>query len=297
MYGKETLASLALALTFCAGCGTAFAKVPAHPAVTPPAKEETAQEKLNTWRTQKQLADEEIMALLWMRNAAEYRALCYQGYNTAMVQIDKALQDPAAKGKKLAIVLDCDETVLDNTPALAKGAVDNNGQYKSLWWRYAVHKGQSLAMPGAAEFLQAVDKKGLDIFYVTNRLESFNYDATEKNLKDLKFPQADRKHILLMKNTGDKNPRYDAIRKDYEIVLYMGDSQGDFPLPPAKSLTERNAQADAHQKDWGSRFIIFPNPVYGSWVSAIAKNYLTMTPEERSAVNREFLLKHTDPAK
>jgi len=75
-----------------------------------------------------QLADAEYMALLWMRTSAEYRALCYQGYNTALVAIDRAQANAAARsGKPLAIVLDCDETVTDNTRAMAAVGLTRSG--------------------------------------------------------------------------------------------------------------------------------------------------------------------------
>ena len=147
-------------------------------------------------------------------------------------------------------------------------------------------------MPGAVDFLQQVDKKGLAIFYVSNRYAPVNYEATEANLKALHFPQADKKHILLMEKSSNKQLRFDTITPDYDVVVYMGDNAGDLPIGTnGKSLTERNQIVDAHKADFGTKYIVFPNPVYGAWVSAIAKNYLTMTPEQRDEVNREFLTK------
>ena len=295
--GKKKLVSLVMLCvlagsTVLAADNPAVAPVKAVP-VRQSAPVTSGMSAIDTWRTQKQLAQEETMALLWMRSAAEYRALCYQGYNTAMMEVDKALSDPARKGKPLAIVLDCDETVTDNTMALAKAAADGNGQYKSIWWRDVVHEGKSGAMPGAVDFLQQADKKGLAIFYVSNRYAPVNYEATEANLKALHFPQADKKHILLMEKSGNKQLRFDAIAADYDVVVYMGDNAGDLPIGTSgKSLSVRNQIVDAHKKDFGTKYIVFPNPVYGAWVSAIAKNYLTMTPEERDEVNREFLTKN-----
>lgn len=295
--GKKKLVSLVMLCvlagsTVLAADNPAVAPVKAVP-VRQSAPVTSGMSAIDTWRTQKQLAQEETMALLWMRSAAEYRALCYQGYNTAMMEVDKALSDPARKGKPLAIVLDCDETVTDNTMALAKAAADGNGQYKSIWWRDVVHEGKSGAMPGAVDFLQQVDKKGLAIFYVSNRYAPVNYEATEANLKALHFPQADKNHILLMEKSGNKQLRFDAIAADYDVVVYMGDNAGDLPIGTSgKSLSVRNQIVDAHKKDFGTKYIVFPNPVYGAWVSAIAKNYLTMTPEERDEVNREFLTKN-----
>lgn len=295
--GKKKLATLVTVCVLAGSTAMAAGSPAAVPVRTVPVRQSApvsaGTSAIETWRTQKQLAQEETMALLWMRSAAEYRALCYQGYNAAMMEVDKALSDPARKGKPLAIVLDCDETVTDNTPALAKAAADGNGQYKSIWWRDVVHEGKSGAMPGAVDFLQQVDKKGLAIFYVSNRYAPVNYEATEANLKALRFPQADKKHILLMEKSGNKQLRFNTITADYDVVVYMGDNAGDLPIGTnGKSLTERNQIVDAHKADFGTKYIVFPNPVYGAWVSAIAKNYLTMTPEQRDEVNREFLTKN-----
>jgi len=241
-----------------------------------------------------QLAKAERMALLWMRTAAEYRALCYQGYNMALNEVDRALADTSRRGKPLAIVLDCDETVTDNTPAMALSATEGNGRYTSMWWRGAVHAGISSVMPGAAEFLDQVHRRGVAIFYVTNRYSKVNYDATVRNLKKLKFPSVDREHLLLMEDvkSSDKQPRFDKISADYDVVVYMGDAAGDLPLgTKGKDLTTRNSIIDSARKDFGTRYIVFPNPAYGAWLSALSKEYMTMTPVERLAFYDEVLTK------
>lgn len=240
--------------------------------------------------TRQDLAHAETMALLWMRTSAEYRALCYQGYHAAMASVDAALADPARKAKPLAIVLDCDETVVDNTPELGGAAAAGNGNYDSPWWIASIDEERAEAMPGAADFLNAVADKGVAVFYVTNRYEPTSYDATERNLKRLDFPMVDREHLLLATTTGNKQPRYDAIAEKYDIVIFMGDNAGDFPIGTyGKGMEERNAIADAHRHCWGAEYIVFPNPVYGGWVSALAKGYMKMTPEERGKVNRAYI--------
>lgn len=237
----------------------------------------------------RQTADAEVMALLWMRTAAEYRALCYQGYNAAMAEIDRALVD-ARRDRPLAIVLDCDETVVDNTPALAEAAADGSGLYTSPWWNVWVAKGESSAMPGAADFLNAVHAKGVAIFYVTNRLESTGYAATERNLRALGFPSVDREHLLLATTTGNKQIRFDAIAAKYDVVCYMGDNAGDLPLGTyGKDRAARNAIIDRAKSAFGTKYIVFPNPVYGAWVSALAANYLGLSPEARAAANEALL--------
>ena len=80
------------------------------------------------------------------------------------------------------------------------------------------------------------------------------------------------------------------IAKKYYVVVYMGDNAGDFPIgTKGKTLVERNAIIDAHQKDFGTTFVVFPNPAYGSWVSALAKGYPNLSPEEQKQVNNQYL--------
>lgn len=245
----------------------------------------------NTKAIAKELAQQETFALLWMRSSAEYRALCYQAYNAALAQVDKALADPARKGKPLAIVLDADETVVDNTMGMGRSVAADNGRFTSPWWRDWIHEAKSGAMPGAADFLNAVQRKGVSIFYVSNRYSKINYGATARNFKALNFPSVDAEHLLLMTTTSNKQPRYDAIAEKYDIILYMGDNYGDFPIGSAnRTMAERNGVIDAHQADFGMKFIVFPNPAYGSWVSALHDHYMALTPAERDAVNKTILV-------
>ena len=243
----------------------------------------------------RQLANSEIASLLWMKTAAEYRALCYQGYNMALSAVDRALANPSERnGKPLAIVLDCDETVVTSARAMAASVADGDGRFTSSWWRKTVHKACAEAMPGAAEFLAEVNRRGVAIFYVTNRYSAVNYDATVENLKALQFPNVDREHLLMMEDTkaSDKQPRFDRIAERYDVIVYMGDNVGDLPLgTKGKNLAERDAIIDAAKDEFGTLYVVFPNPVYGSWVSALSKAYMTMTPEERTEFFREALLK------
>ena len=130
-------------------------------------------------------AETETMGLLWMRTSAEYRALAYQGYNVALNLVKMAVTDPSHQRKPLAIVLDADETVVDNTKLMGESIANGNGRFDAPWWRQAVHQGKSQAMPGAVEFLNEVHKQGVEIFYVSNRYAPVNYDATVQNFKEL----------------------------------------------------------------------------------------------------------------
>ena len=235
-------------------------------------------------------AETETMGLLWMRTSAEYRALAYQGYNVAMNAVKMAVTDPSHQRKPLAIVLDADETVVDNTKLMGESIVNGNGRFDAPWWRQAVHQGKSQAMPGAVEFLNEVHKQGVEIFYVSNRYAPVNLDVTIQNFKELGFPSVDKDHVLLFEKDSDKQPRFDMIAKKYYVIVYMGDNAGDFPIgTKGKTLAERNSIIDAHKEDFGTTFVVFPNPAYGSWVSALAKGYQNFSPEEQKQVNNQYL--------
>ena len=252
------------------------------------ANDVAAQEALK--QKQQYQAETETMGLLWMRTSAEYRALAYQGYNVAMNAVKMAVTDPSHQRKPLAIVLDADETVVDNTKLMGESIVNGNGRFDAPWWRQAVHQGKSQAMPGAVEFLNEVHKQGVEIFYVSNRYAPVNLDVTIQNFKELGFPSVDKDHVLLFEKDSDKQPRFDAIAKKYYVILYMGDNAGDFPIgTKGKTLAERNGIIDAHKEDFGTTFVVFPNPAYGSWVSALAKGYQNLSPEEQKQVNNQYL--------
>lgn len=237
-------------------------------------------------------AETETMGLLWMRTSAEYRALAYQGYNVAMNAVKMAVTDPSHQRKPLAIVLDADETVVDNTKLMGESIVHGNGRFDAPWWRQVVHQGKSQAMPGAVEFLNEVHKQGVEIFYVSNRYAPVNLDVTIQNFKELGFPSVDKDHVLLFEKDSDKQPRFDMIAKKYYVIVYMGDNAGDFPIgTKGKTLAERNAIIDTHKEDFGTTFVVFPNPAYGSWVSALAKGYQNLSPEEQKQVNNQYLQK------
>ena len=252
------------------------------------ANDVAAQEALK--QKQQYQAETETMGLLWMRTSAEYRALAYQGYNVAMNAVKMAVTDPSHQRKPLAIVLDADETVVDNTKLMGESIVNGNGRFDAPWWRQAVHQGKSQAMPGAVEFLNEVHKQGVEIFYVSNRYAPVNLDVTIQNFKELGFPSIDKDHVLLFEKDSDKQPRFDMIAKKYYVVVYMGDNAGDFPIgTKGKTLAERNGIIDAHKEDFGTTFVVFPNPAYGSWVSALAKGYQNLSPEEQKQINNQYL--------
>ena len=244
--------------------------------------------------TQQDINDEMIMAAAWMQNSAEYRELCYQAYNVALDQVVKAVAHHKKGDKPLAIVLDADETVLDNS-AFEAGLIGTGNSYSSKTWKEWCDAGVARAMPGAAEYLQAVDKLGVEIFYASNRNVKDHLESSMRNFKAIGFPQADRKHMSFKTDTSNKQVRFDQVMKDYDVVVFMGDNAGDLPIGTYhKGKEERNALVDQHKAEFGKRFIVFPNPTYGDWEPALKKDgkfgsYWGLTPEQKSEVRKQSL--------
>ena len=234
--------------------------------------------------------EELVQAISWMQTSAEYRELCYQAYNAASAEIDKVLATHRKSEKPLAIILDCDETIIGNT-ALMAGAVDTARDYNLDWdaWEVA---GKAAAMPGAVEFLQSVDRKGVQIFYVSNRSAARSCKESSDNLRVLGFPQIEPDHMLFKVDTGDKKARFRSITDRYDVILYLGDSTTDLPLDAhGKDAATRRQIVDEHKNEFGSKYIVLPNPVYGSWMSSLDKDYWNLTPEQRSRVHKAALTK------
>ena len=270
---KQLLVAAALCVSF---VGAPLAQTPAEAAFN--------QEDLN---------DELMMAVGWMQNSAEYRELCYQAYNVALFQVKQAVAQHQQGDKPLAIVLDADETVLDNS-AFEAGLIDTDSAYSTKTWTEWCAAGEALAMPGATDFLQAVDQLGVQIFYVTNRSMDTQYEGSARNMKELGFPQVDKEHMLFKTDTSNKQPRYDAIEKRYNVVAYLGDNTGDLPLGTYhKKQTQRNAIIDAHKSQFGLKYIALPNPSYGDWEPAQYTdgdgNYWALSPKQKREARKKAL--------
>jgi 5'-nucleotidase (lipoprotein e(P4) family) len=249
--------------------------------------------KQNTYTT-KDLNQESVLALSWMQNAAEFKALSYQAFNLAKLRWDMDQQS----GKK-AIVVDIDETIIDNTPYNG-GLISKGEGYSDKTWKEWSEAEIATAMPGAVEFLNYVVKTGGDVFYITNRksIPEKNMDlkaSTMNNLKALGFPQIDEKHMLLRTNTSKKQPRRDSVTDmGYKIVLLMGDNLADFDAAfDGDTMPVRNKAVEDNKANFGDRFIVLPNPTYGNWEAAIygGGQWYKKSPQERSQLRQETLRK------
>ena len=209
---------------------------------------------------------ENTMGTLWYQNAAEVDALYQQGYNVATNKLKELLKQPT--NKPYSIVLDIDETVLSNIPFQVKMIKDGTAFNPKLWDEW-VQKAEATPVAGAKEFLQFADKNKVQIYYISDRTDS-QVDATIKNLEAQGLPVQGRDH-LMFKKEGDKSKegRRQEVLKHTNLVMLFGDNLVDFAEFSTKSEADRDKMFEQLKAEFGDKFIIFPNPMYGSWESAV----------------------------
>lgn len=203
-------------------------------------------------------------AVRWVRGSAEHRALFLQVYRAATAHVEaEAARRPAGGW---AVVLDADETVIDNS--LYQVERERVMQpFDPVSWRAWTARREAVPLPGAATFLARVRELGGRIAIVTNRSVSECPDTEAVfEAHALAFD------VMLCKpdaGPSDKNPRFAAVAAGtthaglppLEVVAFVGDNIQDFPsLGQAIRL-----QGDDAFAAFGVRFFALPNPMYGSW--------------------------------
>lgn len=229
-------------------------------------------------------------ANLWFHHSAEMEACYLQTYYWAGIALDKQLSQLSEGSKKPAVVLDLDETVLDNSPFQLK-LIETKESYTSENWTAWVNLAKAKALPGATDFLNTAKEKGVEIFYISNRTIA-HLPATVKNLQALNLPNADTTHVLLKDKTYDKTPRRNKVSENYEIVMLVGDNLTDF----SQDFSDRNIQTmgkDVVEKNkalFGEKYIILPNPMYGEWEKTMYNGTYKWTEEQKDSL-RTLLIK------
>lgn len=207
-----------------------------------------------------------VSGLQYQYLSGEIEALQYQTYNLAAEKLKNIVKD--YKGdKRTAIVLDLDETVLNNYGSEIDNFTSGKG-YSSAEWNKWVKEERATIIPGADEFLNTAHELGVEIYYISNRnLEQ--QSATINNLKKLGLPDANTEHVLIKTDASDKISRVNKVKETNNIIMFVGDNLGDFPSDfYNKSNIERKAIVEANKEKFGAEYIILPNSVYGDWDSA-----------------------------
>lgn len=211
--------------------------------------------------------DGKAWSSLYQQRAAEYRALCFQAYNLAKLRVDIAVAKHSKK--PCAVITDIDETLLDNSPYDAARAIQNL-DFDSKTWKQWTAKGIADTVPGAPSFFKYAASKGVTIFYITNRDED-ERAGTLKNLRLYNLPNADSAHLLLKQKVSSKEIRRQHVLKTHRIVLLCGDNLPDFDALYDNHPSEENRMATTEKltKEFGSRYIVIPNPSYGDFEGAL----------------------------
>jgi 5'-nucleotidase (lipoprotein e(P4) family) len=230
------------------------------------------------------ISEQNTMSVLWFQKSGEAKALYYQGYNIGKLRLDQAL---AKKPKNPAVVLDIDETIVDNSPLFAANLDPTN----SFSWEEWIMTKKAKPLPGAIDFLKYANKRGVDIYYISNRKEAMK-EATIKNLKQIGAPQVDEKHVLLMRpNEKGKEIRRQSVAATHQIVLFFGDNLNDFSGFEELSVSGRMNAVDRRKTEFGKKLIVFPNPMYGDWEEAIYQYDNSKSDADKVKLRKESLEK------
>lgn len=242
-------------------------------------------------------------ATLWVQNSAEYQALTTMVYKTALSNLALAIEDsywtayPNQENQAIrkltpAIILDVDETVLNNAAFQAR-MIKQNSSFDPEKWNNWVMEAKAGAIPGALEFTKRAAKEGVLIYYITNR-EAKVEEGTRKNLAKLGFPLAQNGDRILSKNerpnwTSAKTERRAFVAQNHRILMLFGDDLNDFISAKDMSQKKRTQLVEEHKDKWGEQWFILPNPTYGSWESALYNFDDTLSPSQVDSVKRERL--------
>lgn len=252
-------------------------------------------------------ADDNLNAVLWVQRSAEYRALAAQTYRAAAAQLDTALAEAGwdalvpeeregrGPGLKPAVVLDIDETVLDNSPYQAR-LVRDGGEYSDPSWDAWVEERKARALPGVVEFARAANARGITLVYISNRAVHLS-QATLDNLRAEGLP-VEGEDVFLGLGTvvpgceqhgSEKDCRRRLASRKYRVLMQFGDQLGDFLKIQDNSPVGRQALLERHGDWFGSRWWMLPNPTYGSWEPALFDNQWSQPRPQRRAAKRAAL--------
>jgi 5'-nucleotidase (lipoprotein e(P4) family) len=247
---------------------------------------------------------ERLNGLLWVQTSAEFQVLSKTAYSDASKRLREliadikkgrypasaAIEQPGSNTAKLppAVIVDVDETVLDNSPMSGRLISDRTG-YDATTWSNWVDRVAADFMPGAREFLDLAESEGVTVFFVTNRTE----DEEKETIEDLKPLVVSDETFLASGETGsgettpwssEKASRRAFIAKTHWVIAMIGDDLGDFipairTMPAADRVVEANKHLDRFNRQW----FLLPNPTYGSWEAVL---YNRQDPEDKQLADK-----------
>jgi acid phosphatase len=245
------------------------------------------------------LGNDNLNAVVWMQGSVEYRLLAGETWRAALAQLDRAIKTPSwdalpreersgtLDGLGLAVIVDVDETTLDNSPFQAR-LVRDDSDFEPVAWKRWVDERAARPVPGALEFAKAANARGVTLFYVSNR-DANMAEATLANLRAAGFPVASDSQYLgagmdvpgCVSKGSDKACRRQLVSRTHRVLLMVGDQLGDFVSIASNTPAGREAAVRPYLSWVGERWFVLPNPAYGSWEGATFGNDWQLPREQR----------------
>lgn len=276
-------ALMVMALGIVGGCIAQQSSTPTIP------KNETNQAEDKTDSAQQQ-RHEDLDALLWVQTSGEYQAITRQTYRLAALALEDAIADSdwtaSLEQQKLvddgtvklqdlkpAVVLDVDETVLNNS-AFQVGLIETKTDYTREGWKSFVESKRSTAIAGAVEFVNQCREKDVTVLFITNREHDVEA-STRENLIATGLMKESDPDIVFSKYEkedwkSDKISRRTDLATQYQILLLIGDDLHDFASTGYHPTSQQRRELVESKPDWwGTRWIVLPNPNYGGWEQSL----------------------------
>ena len=233
-------------------------------------------------------------ANIYLQTSGEYRACCQMIYRSAADRLTAIVAEQPKSEKPLAVVLDLDETVFDNS-AFQTFLYRNNLEYTDeLWSLYERDHARDVTLiPGAKAFLEKVHELGVTPVLLSNRLQ-LNQAGSLAALEHLGIKVGDPAKELFLKvsaTESNKTARREQVAGMYNVVMFIGDNLRDFSeaefaakKPPqgaglewyVEEIRRRQTEADKAAEHWGRDWFILPNPVYGEWDKLVGPDPLSL---------------------
>ena len=219
-----------------------------------------------SYSPEERISQQNVNAALYQNASAEVAWAYVQGYALAKMKLDANLAEPDSLPP--AVIVDVDETVLDNSPYEMENILAGRS-YEPATWKAWTARAEAKALPGALEFLEYAASRGCEIFYITNR-DADETQATIINLAALGFPMADSAHVMTMQGTSDKTDRRASVQRKHRVVLLVGDQLTDYSqLLKDRSVEQGLPSMYMMAEELSRYFILLPNAVYGYWRDGI----------------------------
>lgn len=235
-----------------------------------------------------------LFGAVWMQQAVESDAAIQSIYQGAEAQLKAALSDKtqalsrseqqklgsAAAGKPPAIIVDIDETILDNDLFNARGLRGRLQAFGENYFECWGNEQKATAYPSAKAFLNQAAAAGATIFFVTNRRENQRKPVVETLVRE-GFPVLNGGANVIFRGfdagekdgSKDKGPRRMCVAQEFRVAMLFGDNLGDFMdgVDVSPDARVEMVQREGGHEQWGKRWFMLPNPAYGSWASALSK--------------------------